>query len=164
MSERPFLFLIACLVGTPAFAACPQEKAIYGDSDSAYELRFEPVGSEAAAASNHFKLVVLSSPITLDGVVMRSDDPARSDGILMFHCPQGDVTGADLRACTIWQGPIYAAGADGVIDVLPAEGAEAAQRVLLSSLGPAIRQSSIWGKGKAHVAPWDVLTFKGCSR
>ncbi|MBB4568156.1 hypothetical protein GGE67_003886 [Rhizobium leucaenae] len=141
---------------------CVQEKAVYGDMENAYELRFEPVGSEAAAASNKFKFAVRNTPIVADGVVMRSDDQLRANGLIMFNCPEGDVTGADLRACTVWQGMIYASDLTGNISVLPAEGAGAAARLVLPALGPSIRDSSIWGKGKATVAPWDVLALKGC--
>ena len=91
-----------------------------------------------------------------------TDDQLRAKGIIMFNCPEGDVTGADLRACTVWQGMIYASDLTGNISALPTEGAGAAARLFLPALGPSIRESSIWGKGKATVAPWDVLTLKGC--
>jgi hypothetical protein len=161
LSSMTLAFLLLCAGGARA-DGCPQEKAIYGDRDKAYELRFSEVGSHSAAASNQFKLVVLNTSTVLDGVVMPSDEPLRSNGVLMFNCPKGDVTGADLRACIIWQGPIYSVAADGAIGTLPAEGEGAAQQVLLAALGPAIRQSSVFGKGKARVAPWDVFTLKGC--
>ncbi|MBB3456683.1 hypothetical protein FHT86_004994 [Rhizobium sp. BK313] len=150
-------------IPAPALAdECVQEKAVYGDMDDAYELRFEPVGSQAAATSNKFKFAVRNTPIVADGVVMRSDDLLRANGMIMFNCPEGDVTGADLRACTVWQGMIYASDLTGNISALPAEGAGAAARLFLPALGPSIRESSIWGEGKATVAPWDVLTLKGC--
>src|SRR6478752_7302457 len=75
---------------------CLQEKAIYGDRDAAYELSFAPLGSRSAAASNQFKLTVPGTTVVLDGVVMPSEEPLGSKGVLMFNCPQGDVTGADL--------------------------------------------------------------------
>ncbi|AYG61568.1 hypothetical protein [Rhizobium jaguaris] len=149
-------------IPAPALAdECVQEKAVYGDMDDAYELRFEPVGSQMAV-SNQFKFTVRNTPIVADGVVMRSDDLLHANGMIMFNCPEGDVTGADLRACTVWQGMIYASDLTGNISALPAEGAGAAERLFLPALGPSIRESSIWGKGKATVAPWDVLTLKGC--
>ncbi|WP_047466062.1 hypothetical protein [Rhizobium rhizogenes] len=140
---------------------CVQEKAVYGDMDDAYELRFEPAGP-AAAVSNKFKFAVRNTSIVAEGVIMRSDDGPHANGTIMFNCPEGDVTGADLRACTVWQGMVYASDMKGDISVLPMEGAGAAARLFLPALGPSIRQSIIWGKGKATVAPWDVLTLKGC--
>lgn len=140
---------------------CVQEKAIYVDMDNAYELRFEPMGSESSV-SNKFKLAVRNTDVVADGIVMRSDDQLRADGRILFACPEGDVTGKDLRACTVWQGMVYASDLKGHIRALPAEGESAAERLFLPALGPSIQKSSLWGKGKATVAPWDVLSLKGC--
>ncbi|KQY01905.1 hypothetical protein ASE23_17400 [Rhizobium sp. Root73] len=159
----PASILSAFLAVSPAGAAdCLQEQAIYGDADNAYKLHFEPVGSASAATSNHFKVKVGKTDLVLDGIVMQSDEPVRANGMIMHKCPEGDVTGDDIAACTIWQGVIYSVSADGKVLSLPGEGLEAAAQVLLPDFGPAIRNSSIWGK--ATVAPWDVLTFKGCSQ
>lgn len=156
---------IAALVpGIAAAADCTQANAIYADRDGAYELKFVALNSQAAAASNQFKMSALKTSVVMDGYVMPSEDPARADGILMFHCPEGDATGADLDACTIWQGEVYAISAAGETDNLQPESAAAADKIMLPGLGPAIRQSSVWGQGKATVAPWDVLTFKGCAK
>jgi hypothetical protein len=95
---------------------------------------------------------------------MPSDDPVRANGILMFNCPDGDATGAELNACTIWQGAVYGVSAQGDVDNLQPEAASAADKVVLPGLGAAIRASSVWGSGKATVAPWDVLTFKECAK
>ncbi|WP_455874033.1 hypothetical protein [Rhizobium yanglingense] len=157
------LFLCA-MTGAALSAECKQSDAVYADRDGAYELRFSPLGSEAAAASNQFKINVLKTSIVLDGFVMPSEDPDRAIGIVMFNCPDGDVTGADLDACTIWQGPVYSVRAAGELDNLQPEAERAADRIVLPGLGPAIRESSIWGEGKATVAPWDVLTFKECAK
>lgn len=147
---------------SPALAAeCVQEKAVYVDMDNAYELRFEPMGAESSV-SNRFKLAIRNTAIVADGVVMRTDDHLRADGRIMFECPEGDVTGADLRACTVWQGMVYASDVKGHISALPSEGETAAERLFLPALGPSIQKSSLWGNGKATVAPWDVLSLKGC--
>ncbi|RFB89540.1 hypothetical protein B5K11_20870 [Rhizobium leguminosarum bv. trifolii] len=144
-------------------AACKQERAVYVDRDGAYELRFAPLNSTSAAASNQFKISALKTSVVMEGYVMPSEDPVRAIGILMFNCPEGDVTGADLNACTVWQGAVYGMDAKGELDNLQPEGAMAAESLVLPGLGPAIRESSAWGEGKASVAPWDVLTFKECA-
>ncbi|MDK4714906.1 hypothetical protein [Rhizobium sp. CNPSo 4039] len=157
--------MLACAVNpVSAYAEeCVQEKAVYVDMDNAYELRFEPMGSQSSV-SNRFKLAVRNTNIVADGIVMRTDDHLRADGRIMFECPEGDVTGADLRACTVWQGMVYASDLKGHIRALPAEGESAADRLFLPALGPSIQKSSLWGKGKATVAPWDVLSLKGCNQ
>jgi hypothetical protein len=157
--------LFLCATADAALPAdCKQSNAVYADRDGAYELRFSPLDSEAAAASNQFKVNVLKTSIVLDGYVMPSEDPDRAIGLVMFNCPGGDVTGDDLDACTIWQGPVYGVSAAGQVDNLQAESAGAADRIVLPGLGPAIRESSIWGEGKATIAPWDVMTFKECAK
>lgn len=157
---------VAAFVAVPVNAlgaACKQEQAVYVDRDGAYELRFSPLNSASAAASNQFKVSALETPVVMEGYVMPSEDPVRAIGILMFNCPEGDATGADLDACTVWQGAVYGMDAKGEMDNLQPEGAAAAEKLVLPGLGPAIRESSAWGKGKASVAPWDVLTFKECA-
>jgi hypothetical protein len=155
--------LATVLAASPALAAdCLQEQAVYTDADGAYELRFEPVGSESAATSNHFKVRIARTDLVLDGIVMQSGEPMRANGMIMNKCPEGDVTGDDIAACTIWQGVIYAVNPDGKVESLPGEGAEASARILLPDFGPAMRNSSIWGK--ATVAPWDAFAFKECAR
>ncbi len=156
--------VMALLCGQPLMAAeCRQGSAVYTDRDGTYELRFTPLNSEAAAASNQFKVKVLTTSMVLDGYVMPSGDPDRSIGIVMFNCPGGDVTGDDLNACTIWQGMVYGIDAKGEMNNLEPEAGAAADKIVLPGIGPAIRASSIWGEGKASVAPWDVLNFKECA-
>ncbi len=164
LASMPWIMLACAVNPMPAHAEeCLQEKAIDVDMDNAYELRFEPMGSESSV-SNRFKLAVRNTAILAEGIVMRGDDQLRADGRIMFECPEGDVTGADLRACTVWQGMVYASDLKGHIRALPAQGESAADRLFLPALGPAIQKSSLWGKGKATVAPWDVLSLKGCNQ
>jgi hypothetical protein len=154
--------LALALLPSFAFAAeCKQERAIYADRDGAYELAFEPVDSEAASSSYRFSMAVKNTDVKLEGFVMGSEPVDRPNGILFHDCPEGDVTGEDLAKCTVWEGVIYA-GAQGKIALLPPTGSDAAQEILLPGFGPAIRDSSAWGAGKASVVPWDVLVLKGC--
>lgn len=148
--------------GAASAAECRQDRAVYVDRDGGYELTFEPVGSEAAAVSHHFRMKVLSGGTVLDGVVMPGD-PARSNGMVMHDCPEGDVTGEDIAACTVWEGVIYALGGEGDADLLPEESATAAETLLLSGFGPSLRYSALWDAGKAKAVPSDVFRRKGCS-
>jgi hypothetical protein len=92
---------------------------------------------------------------------MPSEPVHRTNGFLFNNCPEGDITGADIAGCTVWEGVIYASD-NGKIDLLPQQGANAAGQILLPNLGAALQASSAWGPKKAQVAPWDVLTLKGC--
>ncbi|WP_018235865.1 hypothetical protein [Ensifer sp. BR816] len=166
MFGRPAI--LACfalaLVALPALAQeCKQARAVYADPAGGYELRFEPVGSEAAVTSNHFKITIEGTTLSLDGVVLPSGEPERPNGIVMNNCPTGDVTGNELTACTVWQGPIYAVDGAGKIGLLQPEDAPAALQILLPDFGPSLRQSSAWGKGKATSDSSDIFAFKGCA-
>lgn len=160
---RMAVLLIGFLAASAADAAdCRQDRAIYADRDAAYELAFEPVGSDAAATSHHFKVKVAASGAVLDGIVMTGEEVARSNGMIMHDCPEGDATGEEIAECTVWEGAIYALDGSGEASILPAEADGAADRLLLTDLGPSVRHSKLWEDGKASVVPWDVLIFKGC--
>ncbi|OAP45648.1 hypothetical protein ATB98_11395 [Sinorhizobium saheli] len=159
----PMAWLSAALAATPASAQCVQARAIYADPAGTYELHFEPVGSESAVTSNHFKVKVGKTGLSLDGVVMQSGEPMRANGIVMHDCPTGDVTGAELDACTVWEGVIYTVDKAGRIGLLETEDAPAAEQILLPDFGPSLRTSSAWGAGKANADSSDVFAFKGCA-
>jgi hypothetical protein len=142
-------------------AECRQEKAIYADQAGIYELRFEAVDSEAASSSYRFTLSVKNTDVVLDGFVMGSEPVNRPNGILFHNCPEGDTTGEEIQKCTVWQGVIYSAGA-GKVDLLPLTGSAAAPEILLPGFALGLVDSTAWGKGKATVVPWDVLSLKGC--
>jgi hypothetical protein len=160
---RSAVVFLGLLAATTASATeCSQDRAIYADRDGGYELAFAPVGSAAAATSHHFKLKVLASGTVLDGVVMPGE-PARSNGMIMHNCPEGDVTGEEIAACTVWEGVIYALDGAGDAGLLPDEGAKAAETLLLSGFGPSLRYSTLWEEGKASALPSDVFKRKGCA-
>lgn len=154
--------LIALAPATGLAAACTQGRAIYMDADRLYTLAFSPVQSDAAATSHAFTITVDKTGHRMDGHVMASDPLGRPVGTLLDQCPDGDVTGEDLAACTIWEGLLYS-HSDGEIDILPAESEPAAGQILLPGFGDALVHSKAWAPGKATVAPWDVFTLKGCA-
>jgi hypothetical protein len=153
------LLALSLAAGAAQAAECRQEHAIYADGKAAYEIAFEPVGSAAAAASHHFKVKVRASGTVLDGIVMPGE---RSNGMILDNCPEGDATGAEIAACTVWEGVVYALDGGGEVSVLPGGSETAAAYVLLAGFGPSLRYSRLWDEGKATVVPWDVFARKGC--
>jgi len=144
-----------------ARAACPQELAVYRDTDKTLTLEFSPNNGEAMTVSNMFR-IVMENDVVLDGIVQWNMGIARPNGMAMYKCPEGDVTGDELDACIVWSGVIYALDATGKVDLLPSEGDGAAERLLLPDFGRTLRYSSAWGEGKVESVPWDVLTLSGC--
>ena len=144
-------------------AACPQEKAVYRDRDSAYELTFSPVNLDAESNTHRFKLSVPGSKLSMDGYIQGSTPVNTSNGIIFYNCPDGDVTDSDIMKCTVWQGFLYGQSA-GRIDLLPVQGKDAADQILIAGLGLGIDQFEGFGKDKPKLAPWDVLDFKECAK
>ena len=142
-------------------AECTQDHAIYEDASQKYRLSFEST-SEASAVSHLFTMEIAKTDVRMDGNVQLTDPVPRSLGILLNKCPDGDVTGADLEACTIWQGLVYAIDAKGKVDNLAAASAPAANQILLADFGAALHQSKIWTDKKLLEAPYDVFSFKEC--
>ena len=162
--RAPAFVWIAALAGVaasaPTLAACPIELAVYGDRDGAASVEFIPT-VEGAAVTNTFRML-LGDDVVLDGIVMWSQEVARPNGMLMHDCPEGDVTGDEIAACTPWQGVIYTSDTSGTIGLLPAEGTGAPETLIFPDLGPALRQSSAYGGGGFSNVPWDVFALKGC--
>ena len=157
--------LIVGFVGAAAFAAvpCTQAKAIYGNEIESYTLTFKPAESDAAATSNTFTLTESKSGLTFDGIVIWNQGFSRPNGILMHHCPEGDVTGEELDACTLWQGVMYDLKGGSDADLLPAESDPAASAILLPDIGRALHYSALKQSGKLALAPFDTFQIKGCA-
>jgi hypothetical protein len=156
-----FLGCVSMLVAMPAFAACPIELAVYGDLEQAAELDFVPV-KDSATITNGFRMI-LDNDTVLDGIVQWSDDGVRRPrGALMYKCPEGDVTGDELVACTVWEGVIYTSDGQGNIELLPAEGVDAPKTLIFPDLGPSLRFSAAYGSAGFSKVPRDVFALKGC--
>lgn len=159
-SVGALLICASVLATLPAHAACPVELAVYGDRDGAAGIDFRPTG-QSAVVTNSFKMV-LDNGVMLDGLVMWSEGVARSYASLMYNCPDGDVTGEELEACTLWEGVVYAADGTGKVSLLPGEGQDAPPTLVFPDLGPTLKQSSAYDEGGFSKLPWDVFTLKGC--
>jgi hypothetical protein len=144
----------------PAFSACPMELAVYGERDGVAEINFTPTLNRAVV-TNTFR-VLLEDDVVLDGIVMWTEAVPRPNGMLMYKCPQGDVTGAELAICTVWQGVIYSSDDKGNIDLLPAEGADASAKLIFPNLAHSLQRSAAFGAEVFTKLPWDVFALKGC--
>jgi len=143
----------------PALAACPMELAVYGERDAVAEINFTPTTNKAVV-TNTFRMLL--DDVVLDGIVMWTAVEPRPNGMLMYKCPQGDVTGAELAICTVWQGVIYTSDDKGNIELLPAEGADAPAKLIFPDLGHSLERSAAFGEDGFSKVPWDVFALKGC--
>jgi hypothetical protein len=156
-----FSAAVLASVTYPGHAACRQELSVYSEPEADASLEFTPAGANAST-SHTFKIKFPENAVVFDGIVMWTEGVARPIGIVMHKCPEGDVTGEELVACTVWQGVIYAVDGLGNVDLLPPEGADAAEQLLLPDFAPALRQSSAYGMAGLSKMPWDVFKMSGC--
>jgi len=145
------------LVTWPCLADCPIELSVYGGRDDAATLDFHP--AQGAAVTNSFRLV--HGETILDGIVMWSQGVERPNGVISYQCPDGDVTGPEYEACTVWQGVIYAVDASGEIGLLPRAGEAAPARLLFPDLAYAVHAFPAFVEGVAPLSS-EVFTLSGC--
>jgi len=151
----------AALSPAAARAACPQELAVYSEPDVQAGLEFTPA-THGAMPTHNFKVKFPENAVILDGVVMTTEGVTRPHGTLMHKCPEGDVTGEELAACTIWQGTIYAVNEKGDAGLLPPQGQPAARQIILTDFAAFARESSIWGMTGISKLPGDIFSMSGC--
>ena len=152
-------FAAAMLFSSAAHAACPIELATYAGQGGTMAIEFRPTNA-SVTVTNSFRL--LAGERALDGIVMWTAGAARSWGVVMDGCPEGDLTGNEISECTLWEGVVYAVDADGKVGLLPAEGQPAPQTLILADLGPWLSQSDAWREAGSLAEPWDVFTLSGC--
>ena len=154
------LALASCYLAQPAFAACPIELSVYRDRDGVAEVNFRPTG-EAVAVTNAFRMIVGEATV-FEGFVMWTEEPSRPYGMVNHNCPEGDVTGAEIEACTVWQGAIYAVDAAGAVSLLPREGEAAPPRLIFADLAAGMQTSPAYAAAGLSTLPFDVFDLSGC--
>lgn len=156
---RAVVALASMLAALPALAACPIELAVYREAVTGAEIDFRP--GATGIVSNSFRLLAAGGTV-LDGIVMWTQEPARPLGMVTHKCPEGDLTGDEIAACTVWEGVIYSADAAGAIALLPQEGEAAPATLVLSGLAGGIAASPAFAGGWQGKLPWDAFSLSGC--
>lgn len=149
-----------CVLATNAIAACPIELAVYRDRDAVAGIDFRPAG-DGATVTNTFRMHV-GERGEFDGFVMWTADVARPYAMITHGCPEGDVTGEEIAACTLWEGVVYGVDAAGVVTLLPREGEPAPQRLVLADLARLMRSSPVYAATGLDAVPFDVFELSGC--
>ncbi len=150
--------------GTLAMAACPQALAVYDEAVSGAEIAFAGALSDVDGMQHRFSLSFAGNSVRMDGVVMMAGEPDRPWGVILHECPEGDATGAEIAACTVWEGPLYVVDATGGIDWLPVLNAnhDAGESLLLPDFGAAVKRSQAWQSQQITELPGDAFRLKAC--
>jgi hypothetical protein len=151
--------VFSALAAAPSIAACPQELAIYEDS-SGQALTFTPPPAQGQAAEHSFSIRINGQD--LQGFVMWSADPERPNGIVMDHCPEGDVTGEELDVCTVWQGVIYGLTKEATALFLGKRGSPHAEALLLPDFSRAVQGHTFKNSMPSPPKADDVFKMKAC--
>ena len=158
---RAVLAIGALAIGLqPAAAACPIELAVYRDRDKVAGIDFRPA-DPSATVTNQFRLV-FANGLVLSGMVMWSEGLARPVGMLQHDCPEGDVTGSELEACTVWQGVVYTADENGRAGLLPRQGEPAPKSIILADLAFDMSVAEALDGRRPDPLPSDIFELSGC--
>lgn len=142
-------------------AECLQSDALYADLDRHAVIAFDQGFAAAPGVSNQFDMLI--GDIALQGIVIWSGGVERPQAILLHDCPEGDATGAELDACTLWQGIVYAVDADGEIGLMPGASDIAAERLLFPGLPWHLSFTEAFAAGEAADLPFEVFERTGCA-
>lgn len=135
---------------------CLQALAGYGTEDQEIMLEF------AGSADGAFRVLLGNGDAVLQGFVYPGEDDGGDLAVVLNNCPEGDATGEELAACTIWQGPIVAQEENGGIAPLPASDQPAAGSLLLEGFTDALTVSQIYREAGLSVSDFDTLTLLAC--
>jgi hypothetical protein len=158
------VMIVSAIAVSQADAACPQALAVYGEAQAGTEIAFSGPLSEADGMQHRFSLSFAGNGVRMDGVVMMAGEPDRPWGVILHDCPEGDATGAEIAACTVWEGPLYVVDATGGIDWLPVLDAnhDAGESLLLPDFGAAVMRSQAWQSQQVTKLPGDAYGLKAC--
>jgi hypothetical protein len=158
------LLTASVLVPGAVHAACFQELAIYGEAQANAEIAFQDDMHPAEPSLNRFVVRFPENAVSMDGMVMMAGEPSRPWAMVMYNCPEGDATGAEIDACMVWEGPVYGIDSLGNVSAVPdaGQGEEAMATILLPDFGASVRMSSAWGAQGLSVAPKDDFRLKAC--
>ena len=143
MKTAPLIMVVLVAVGLAAGPglsegtsgrSCPQALAVYGVADQRLRLEFSGAGDLS------FFLLIEGAQARFDGYVYPAEEEGGLAGVVLNGCPDGDATGEELAACTLWQGPVHTIGAEGEIGDLPAADQPAASYLRLDGLATALME------------------------
>lgn len=166
MKSSPCI-LVACLTvglltvdaaaeSTKGGRLCPQSLAGYGTPDQTVMLEF------AGSSDGAFRLLLGDEGGPLEGFVYPGEDDGDNEAVVLNNCPEGDATGEELAACTIWKGPIIALAEDGNSEPFPTSDQPAAGFLRLEGFADALNASQYYKQTGLPARNFDRLTLLAC--
>ncbi|MCR9139872.1 MAG: hypothetical protein NXI27_28025 [Alphaproteobacteria bacterium] len=151
------LLTISAYAGTQKGSRlCPQSLAGYGTESQDILLEF------AGSADGAFRVLLGNGGGVLQGFVYPGEENDDNLAVVLNDCPEGDATGEELAACTIWQGPIVAVAENGDVAPMPASDQPAAETLLLEGFSDALMASDIYNQAGLSAGDFDTLRLMAC--
>lgn len=114
--------------------SCPQALAAYSTADERVAIDF------SGAPDLSFWLLVEGLEGRFEGYTYPAEGDAGTEGVVLDNCPDGDATGEEIAACTVWQGQVQAIATDETAGNLPLSGGPAAGSLRLVGLAAALNE------------------------
>ncbi|MEX3011664.1 hypothetical protein [Hoeflea sp. TYP-13] len=135
---------------------CPQALAGYSAADQRIMLEF------SGAPDLSFFLLVEGAGAKFEGYTYPAEEEGGIAGVVLDECPDGDATGEEMAACTVWQGLVRTVTADGKIGDLSAANEPAAGHLRLDGLAAALGERMpdlVAGLAQNEI---EILTLSAC--
>lgn len=165
MQSAPFHLLpmmAACLLAGPVLAqdthagGCLQALAVYGTVDEQVLLEF------TGSADLSFRVLADGSDHVLSGYLYPAGEEGGDEAIVLDDCPEGDVTGEELAACTIWQGQVRAVDENNNDRSLPGADQAAAEILVLDGFAQVLGDWRASGGNADPLPLFEQLTLMAC--
>jgi hypothetical protein len=161
IKKMSLLAAFSVVAGNVCAAECKQGSARYVDPESGLLLSFSSFG-ENVQVMHQFTIGLEGADTQLGGFVVVEGEPLRPISIVMNKCPDGDVTGEELEACTVWKGVPYGRFSDGNIGLLPLADEVAVTQILLPDFTRSVMSDPVWEEIETINDPFEVFDFKDC--
>ncbi|MEM6464140.1 MAG: hypothetical protein AAF724_19720 [Pseudomonadota bacterium] len=155
-----FLALIFVPLSVPSQASasgpsCPQSIAVYGSGNGLVAIEF------SGAEDLSFAMLIESGP-AYAGFVYPAEIEGAADAVVLDNCPDGDVTGDEITACTVWQGRLEAIAADGTVEAFSLSGGLAVAGLRMDGLAGALARRIPDMNAEPARAETETLTLSAC--
>lgn len=161
IKNMSLLAAFSLIAGSVSASECQQGSARYVDPESGLLLSFSSFG-ENVQVMHQFTIGLEKADTQLEGFVVVDGEPLRPVSFVVNQCPDGDVTGEELAACTVWKGVPYGRFSDGNIGLLPLAEDEAVTQILLPDFTRSVMSNPVWEEIETNNEPFEVFDFKDC--
>lgn len=136
--------------------SCPQALAVYASQDETVSVEF------SGAADLSFAMLIKGAGRPFEGFVYPGEEEGMADGVVLDNCPDGDATGDEIAACTVWQGAMRSIDQDGTEDAFALSSGVAAPGLVFAGLGDSIKKRMPELMDDPSAGQTETLTLSGC--